>query len=164
MNLRFLTTIVCLFLLSESLLFSSTVNTATGDSLTAGITAIRVDKGPQINGKLDDPLWIKALSFKLKYEINPGDNINAGQKTIVRALYDDKYLYLGFRCYDTCASDIRAHVCNRDQIFSDDYVITCIDTDNNYQRAYEFAVNPYGIQGDLLFIAPGNEDSSYDMI
>ena len=65
MKLRLLTTISCILLLSESSLFSSAVNTATGDSLTAGITAVRVDKGPQINGKLDDPIWIKAPSVEL---------------------------------------------------------------------------------------------------
>jgi len=164
MDFKNLSVLRYILILSVFSLFSGTVEANINDSIPASINIVRVDKGPELTGKLDDPLWMKAPSVELIYEIYPGDNISTGHKTEVRALYDNKCLYLAFRCYDTCASDIRAHLCNRDQIFSDDYVIASIDTDNNYQRGYEFAVNPYGIQGDLLFTAPGNEDTSYDLI
>jgi hypothetical protein len=49
-------------------------------------------------------------------------------------------------------------------MFNDDFVVVSIDTYNNYQKGLEFAVNPYGIQGDLMMMGSGNEDSSYDMV
>jgi hypothetical protein len=34
-------------------------------------------------------------------------------------------------------------------MFNDGFVVVSIDTYNNYQKGLVFAVNPYGIQGDL---------------
>ncbi len=41
----------------------------------------------------------------------------------------------------------------------DDLVGIILDTYGDYQRAYEFAVNPYGVQADLMRVE-GNEDES----
>jgi hypothetical protein len=126
--------------------------------------AVRVEKPVNLTGKLDDQAWSAAVPVELNFEISPGENIPAGMKTEVMVLYDMENLYFGFRCYDTLPGAIRANLSDRDKIFSDDYVIISIDTYNNYQRGFEFAVNPYGIQGDLLLMGPGNEDPSYDMV
>jgi hypothetical protein len=134
------------------------------DTLKPSLIAVRIDRPVVLSGKLDDPLWIKALPVELVYEASPGENTPARQKTIAMVLYDKDNLYIGFRCYDSVPGSIRAHLTDRDKIFSDDYVMVTIDTYNNYQRGFEFAVNPYGIQGDLLMMGPGNEDTSYDMV
>jgi hypothetical protein len=134
------------------------------DTLKPKFSAVRIDRPLNLTGNLDDPLWLNSLPVDITFEILPAENTRAKQKTTVMALYDDENLYFGFRCYDTLPSSIRAHLSDRDKIFRDDYVIVSIDTYNDYQRAYEFAVNPYGIQGDLLMMGAGNEDSSYDMV
>ncbi len=123
----------------------------------------RIDKAFELTGKLDNPIWSKAEAVELNFEIRPGDNIPAPEKTFVKALYDDKYIYFGFECFDSKPNEIRANITDRDRIFEDDYVIIAIDTYGDYQRAYEFAVNPFGIKGDLL-AASDNEDSSIDLI
>ncbi len=128
------------------------------------LVAVKVEKAVNLTGKLDDPLWSTASPVELKFEISPGENIPAGMKTEVMVLYDLENLYFGFRCHDTLPGAIRANLSDRDKIFSDDYVIISIDTYNNFQRGFEFAVNAYGIQGDLLLMGPGNEDPSYDMV
>ncbi len=127
------------------------------------IIAVKTDKPISLSGKLDDPAWQKAFPVELAFEIRPGENSAVKQKTTVRALYDNETLYLGFLCYDSAPGSIRSHLSDRDRIFQDDYVIATIDTYNNYQRGYEFAVNPQGIQGDLLMMG-GEEDLSYDMV
>lgn len=58
---------------------------------------------------------------------------------------------------------IRANLSERDKIFSDDYVILIIDTYGDAQKGYEIAVNPLGIQGDLLATF-NNEDINFNMI
>ena len=40
----------------------------------------------------------------------------------------------------------------------------CLDTYGEATHAYEIAVNPYGIPGDLLFSPAYGEDIGYDMI
>lgn len=127
------------------------------------MNAVKIDQQIELTGKLDNPLWNLAQSVEINYEINPGDNTPAPQKTIVKSLYNDKYLYFGFQCFDTNPEQIRSNITDRDNMFQDDYVIVCIDTYGDFQRYYELAVNPNGIKGDLM--ANGNnEDGSFDMI
>jgi hypothetical protein len=124
--------------------------------------AIPIDRSVQLSGKLDDPLWLKAIPVLLAYEFDPGDNTAAPQRTQALALFDQEYLYLGFRCFDTRPQEIRANLSDRDKIFQDDYIIASIDTYNDFQRAYAFAVNPYGIQADLMTTI-NSEDSNFDL-
>lgn len=148
------------------LIIHSTSNgrASAADTLKPEFRAVRIFTPPNLSGKLDDPAWLKAIPVELKYEASPGENTPARQRTLAMALYDQETLYLGFRCLDSVPSKIRANLSDRDKIFGDDYIIATIDTYNNYQRAFEFAVNPFGIQGDLLEMGTGNEDPSYDMV
>ena len=134
------------------------------DSLRQTFEAVRIERPIELTGRLDDPLWLNAVPVELSYEIMPSENTPAGQRTVAMVLYDQENLYVGFRCYDSLPGLIRSHLCDRDQIFKDDFVDIIIDTYGNYQRGYEFAVNPAGIQGDLLMMGSGYEDSSYDMV
>ena len=128
------------------------------------LPAVKITGSINLSGKMDDPLWLQAMPVELNYEIMPGENQPAKQKTVAWVLYNDDYLYFGFRCYDSLPSAIRANLADRDKMFNDDFVVVSIDTYNNYQKGLEFAVNPFGIQGDLLMMGSGNEDSSYDMV
>jgi hypothetical protein len=134
------------------------------DASRPSVTAVRIDKPIKLSGKLDDPQWLKSIPVELKYEIMPGENTPAHERTVAMLLYDNENLYVGFRCYDSLPGNIRAHLADRDKNFTDDYVVVSIDTYNDYQKGFEFVVNPYGIQGDLLMMGTGNEDPSYDMI
>ena len=145
------------------LLFSFTLIGQTVPQGKSSIKAVRIDDEIELNGKLDNPIWLKAEPVELNYEVSPGDNIPAPQKTLVYALYDEKNLYFGFRCFDSNPEQIRANITDRDNIFQDDYVIVILDTYGDYQRSYELVVNPYGIKGDLMR-AGDNEDDSFDMI
>jgi hypothetical protein len=153
----YLTILILPFLCSQS--FASVQ-----DTLKPAINAVRVYKPLNLSGKLDDPAWQNALPVELKFEAQPAENTPARLKTVAMVLYDNDNLYIGFRCYDTLPGNIRAHLTDRDKIFNDDYIIVTLDTYNNYQRGYEFAVNPYGIQGDLLMMGAGSEDESYDLV
>ncbi|MBE0676590.1 MAG: carbohydrate binding family 9 domain-containing protein, partial [Bacteroidales bacterium] len=133
------------------------------DTLRYSFNAVKIERTLDISGRLDDPLWQIAIPLELQYETSPGENTPADQKTIALFLYNDDFIYIGFYCFDSIPESIRASMCDRDRIFNDDYVMVTIDTDNNSQRGYEFAVNPYGIQGDLLNTGASG-DPSYDMV
>ncbi len=127
------------------------------------IKGIKIDGDIVLTGKLTDPHWKLAPQVQLNYEVQPGDNLQAQQKTTAMVLYNSDYLYIGFICRDTHPSQIRAHVTDRDNIFDDDFVMVFLDTYLNHQRAYEFAVNPLGIQGDLMRTG-NNEDPNFDAV
>ncbi len=127
------------------------------------VKAVKIDRDIDLTGKLTDPLWRLAPRVHLNYEIQPGNNTPAPQKTTVLVLYNSRYLYLGFSCRDTAPSKIRAHITDRDNAFNDDFVGAIIDPYQDHQRAYEVFENPFGVQMDGMRNG-NNEDMSFDMI
>ena len=127
------------------------------------IDAIALSSNVEITGKLTDERWQKAQTVQCPFEIQPGENIPAKHQTLVKVLYSAEYLYLGFICKDPEPAAIRAHVCDRDANYQDDFVFVALDPYQNNQRAYEFIVNPLGMQSDLM--RTGNsEDPTWDAV
>jgi len=116
-----------------------------------------------IDGKLNDPGWRKAGKADNFAEHNPGDQTKPPVNTEAFVTYDQSNLYVAMICYDD-PSTIRASFSERDRIFSDDNICFLLDTYGDATWAYEFNVNPYGIQGDLLWSSNYGEDSGFDLI
>lgn len=117
----------------------------------------------KIDGELKDAGWRGAAKAANFAEHNPGDQTKPDVDTEVLITYDDHNLYVGWICYDD-PGEVRATFCERDRIFSDDYVILLLDTYGEATLAYEISANPYGIPGDLIFSSAYGEDPTYDMI
>ncbi|HEY3249626.1 MAG TPA: DUF5916 domain-containing protein, partial [Ignavibacteria bacterium] len=117
----------------------------------------------KIDGKLDEEAWKNAPAAKDFVEIEPGDNLEPPVKTEVLIMFDDDNLYFGFICYDNEMKKLVSNLCDRDKMFSDDWVGPIIDPYGDNKKGYEIFVNPYGVQGDLIWTKQG-ENSSYDMI
>lgn len=89
-----------------------------------------------IDGKLDDAAWQKAeaVVFQFPWPKQTG----AAQKTTVRLLWDDEFLYLGYDCEDT---DLTAHYLLRDDpTYKDDAVEAFINpkpTQTDYYLGFE---------------------------
>jgi hypothetical protein len=115
----------------------------------------------KIDGKLDDPGWETAGFASNFVERSPGDNTEPEVKTEAFITYDEDNLYVAFVCYDD-PSAIRATMCQRDQFNGDDAVCLLIDTYGDASWAYEFFVNPYGIQKDRLWTRLGGEGGGYE--
>ena len=180
-HLFFLFTII---LLVGTSAFAGSVVSATddGSSIAAQVSGTSTARGQQyvpvyhpeldikrisgpivIDGNLDEPGW-KSMAVADNFaEHNPGDQTKPDVDTEVLIAYDEKNLYVAWICYDN-PDDVRATLCQRDQIFGDDYVILALDTYGENALAYEIAANPFGIQGDLLFSIGNGEDISYDLI
>ena len=123
----------------------------------------RVDGAIVVDGKLDEPVWAQAANVDIGYEASPGDNIKAAVKTTAYIAYTEDALLLGFRAEDPDPSKIRAFLRDRDALYSDDFLGVMLDTFDDQRRAYEFFVNPLGVQADLIREeATGNEDDSWD--
>jgi len=116
-----------------------------------------------IDGKLNEEVWKNAVIARNFCEIEPGDNIKPSVETEVFITYDDDNLYFGFICYENEIKSLVKNYCDRDKMFNDDFVGPIIDPFGDNRKGYELFVNPYGIQGDLIWTKQG-ENSSYDMI
>ena len=121
-------------------------------------------KSPVVDGKLGPGEWDAAFSMSEFKTFQPDFNKDPSQKTIAYMLYDSENLYFAFRCYDSDPAKIKASVCKRDAMFSDDFVGIVIDTYNTMQNGYGFLVNPLGIQGDGMMSVNGNLQSDHDMV
>lgn len=115
-----------------------------------------------IDGKIIEEIWKEASVADNFTEINPGDNVKPEVDTKVYVAYDDDAIYFAYICYDDM-STVRGSMCDRDFMYQDDWVGPFIDTYNDEKQAFEFYVNPQGIQGDLFWTV-NNEDSSPDYI
>ena len=122
----------------------------------------------KVDGVLDEAAWGSAAVVPVAYEWAPGDNIPAPVTTQCLVTFDTKNLYVAFRAADPRPAEIRAHLMDRDDVdtlIQDDHVGLMIDTFNDERRAFQFRVNPLGVQADAIFSEQdGVEDFSWDMI
>ena len=118
----------------------------------------------KIDGELNDPGWQGAARAVNFAEHTPGDQTQPPVGTEALMTYDDQNVYVAMICHDD-PQTVRASFCERDRIFNDDCALVLIDTYGDGAWAYELAVNPYGIQGDLLYTRDsGVEDEGYNLV
>jgi hypothetical protein len=128
----------------------------------------RASSAIEIDGVLDEQAWQDATRVPLQYEWFPGDNAPPPVKTDAFITFDERNLYVAFRAYDPDPASIRANLMDRDTIVTfvqDDHVGVMIDTFNDERRAFQFRVNPLGVQADAIFSqVEFVEDFSWDII
>lgn len=127
------------------------------------VTIPKISPGIVIDGKIDEEIWKQAAVFKDFYQTYPGDNIAPSKPTEVYMLYDERHLYIAFKCWDE-KDKIRATVAKRDEVFGEDNVRVWLDTYNDQRRAYVLGFNPYGIQQDGIFTEGRGSDFSIDIV
>src|SRR5690606_27868597 len=151
-------------LLAALLLFAPAIHAQPVTTAAEGRIPLLPD-GIVIDGRLDDAAWQGALVQEVGYEVQPGDNVPAPVKTVVRIGYTPDALYVSFHALDPEPGKIRAHLRDRDAMFNDDWVGVFLDTFNDNRRGYELVSNPLGVQGDIIrdeSNLSNQEDSSWD--
>ncbi len=116
----------------------------------------------EVDARLEEEGWENATVIRIPWEWKPEDNAPAPVETTCRVTYDRNALYLGCRARDPNPGAVRANLADRDEPLEDDHVRLLIDTFDDQRRAYEFRVNPLGVQMDALFA--GGSDFSWDGI
>lgn len=110
----------------------------------------RASKPLVIDGKLDDSAWTAAQPFTLLF---PWDSqTGAKQKTVVRLLWDDDYLYAGYECDD---ADITARFDTHDDpTYRDDAVEFFINPKPSQSFYYGLEMNARAVLYDYAFVYP----------
>ncbi|MEC7079515.1 MAG: DUF5916 domain-containing protein, partial [Pseudomonadota bacterium] len=111
----------------------------------------RTTSKPVINGEIDEQEWADALSISITVETEPGENVPAEVATEGFVMEDGETLYVAFVAEDPRPEQIRAFYRDRDLLWDDDWVAVILDTFNDERRAFEFYVNPLGVQADDIF-------------
>lgn len=142
------------------------------------LQAVRVEKGPQLDGILSDQVWAQAVPFSGFLMVEPEPGSEPTEKTELRVLYDEGNLYLGIYCYDSEPKRISANSLAHDRTgwrrgwygmgrqtvsTSDDVVRILIDPFLDKRTAYVFYVNSRGARSEGL-VSGGNASLNWDGI
>jgi hypothetical protein len=119
-------------------------------SQEAMVHAVRVVKGPALDGKLNDDAWNAGVVFSDFKMVEPEPGSEPSEKTEMRVIYDENYLYIGIRCYDRDPKHISANNMQHDYQGerSEDQLSILLDPFQDKRNAYLFIVNPRGARSE----------------
>jgi len=110
------------------------------------VQAVRVEVGPVLDGRLDDPVWAEAQVIDAFVQQEPREGAPATERTEVRILYDAQRLYFGIRALDSDPAGVVATEMRRnaDRILQEDNVQIILDTFRDSRSGYMFVTTPLG--------------------
>lgn len=124
----------------------------------------RTDQAPLIDGSPTEAIWdlVEWSGDYVQYSPNPDQPPT--QQTFLKILYDDRNLYVAYRCLDSDPDKIEARMSRRDD-FPGDWVELNIDSYFDRRTAFSFTVSASGVKGDEFISNDGNDwDSSWNPI
>lgn len=136
------------FVLTGSLLFPMALAQASQPVALNNMHSAPVQA--KIDGVLDEAVWQSATQVTIDNEYYPGDNLKSDIKATAYMYQDGESLFIGIEAYDPNPEEIRAIYRSRDTIKPDDRMGVIIDTFNDQRSAYEFFLNPLGVQEDRI--------------
>ena len=109
----------------------------------------RVEKAPEINGKLDDPCWATAAVITSFGKPSNTDGALAKKPVEARLCTDGAALYIGIKLNEPEPAKIHAQQTIRNEnVWTDDCAEVWIRTTSNKMDLDQFLVNSIGTQGE----------------
>ena len=143
----------------------------------AGVRAVRVAAGPEIDGRLNHPAWAETPAMSDFRMVEPTPGAEPTEKTELRVVYDEAALYIGILCRDREPGRIASNTMAHDEggsasgghhyyhhgpsAPSDDQVVVLLDPFQDRRTAYVFFVNARGARGEGLVYA-GSASLNWD--
>ncbi|TSE05483.1 DUF5916 domain-containing protein [Aquimarina algiphila] len=121
-------------------------------------------EAPTIDGLINESGWDLVEWTGDFTENQPDENTPPSQKTKFKIVYDQKYLYIAYRCYDDEPDKIEKRLSRRDG-FAGDWVEINLDTYHDKRTGFSFSITAAGVKGDEFISQNGdNWDSSWNPI
>ena len=119
---------------------------------------------PVIDGVIDEASWDLVEWSSDFVEREPDENTAPAEQTKFKIIYDKKFLYIAFRCYDQDPSKIVRRMSRRDG-FEGDWVEINIDSYHDKRSGFSFTSSVSGVKGDEFISNNGNNwDGSWNPI
>ncbi|USD29830.1 carbohydrate binding family 9 domain-containing protein [Pseudoalteromonas sp. SCSIO 43201] len=109
-----------------------------------------IQQAAKIDGLIDDNVWHQALKIDINNVTWPYENEKSPVKTRAYIYENGQSLFVAYDAKDPNPNLIRAFYRDRDRAWEDDLVGIKIDSFNNAQSAYQFFINPLGVQQDSI--------------
>jgi len=111
-------------------------------------TVLRTRTPIHVDGKLDDPVW--AAAPVVGKFLNNVDGSPSPLETEAKILYDDRFLYFGYRCQD---ENVWATLKKRDEhLWTEEVFEVFLRADLRYKSYIELEVNPLGALIDIYLV------------
>ncbi len=103
----------------------------------------RTTEAITIDGNVDEPIWkrVEPLILTMYTPTYQGD---LTERTEIRILYDDDYIYTSARCYDSDAKGVQGPSLVRDVDKGGDFFNVLLDTFNDNENFVTFSTTPSG--------------------
>src|SRR3989442_1378063 len=157
--------VLTVLLLQTAAADSATLRHANG-LIPQTVTAVRVQRPPILDGKLDDPAWALAAAPVTDFrQIDPEEGKPGSEATAVLVVCADHAIYVGARLFDCGPRRIAKRLVRRDADSQSDEFRVLFDSYHDHRTAYRFVVNPVGVKSDLFWGDDGGfSDDSWDPV
>lgn len=130
------------------------------------MNAIRIEDNSlvKLDGFLDESVWANApyaTDFTQRFPVDGG---TPSQRTEAKILYTDSHIFVGMMAYESAPDSITKALFRRDGNEASDWVYVSFDSYNDKRTAFTFAVNPTGVQKDILYFDDNGEDILWDAV
>jgi hypothetical protein len=124
--------------------------------------AVRAERPPAIDGRLDDPVWASATAITDFKVFSPTEGAEPRVRTEARVAYDRGNLYVAVRAFDPHPDSIVARLARRDLRSDSDEIKVMVDGYHDRRSGFAFVLNPAGVKRDIYIFNDGDEDLSWD--
>jgi len=130
------------------------------------LEAVRIQTPVTLDGALDEAAWRDAPVATSFLQNEPQEGEPASERTEVRVLYDDEYLYVGVHAHDSAPGGIIVSDLKKDfDPGTSDAFQVVLDTFHDERNGYMFATNAMGAKWDAQMVNEGRDiNSNWDGI
>jgi hypothetical protein len=125
-----------------------------------------LDSTAQIDGDISEEVWKESLIKQLKYQTEPGYNVEPSQKTFVYFFHNASSLFIAIKCFDNQIDEVKKEHFRRDAFAAvSEAVVVVFDTFGTGEQGIGLYVTPMDDEGDFTInFSNQNMNSDFDFL
>jgi hypothetical protein len=133
----------------------------------ATVRAIRLTEPLKVDGVLDEQVYTREQPFGGLIQVAPRYGESMTERSDVWVTYDDRYIYLTCRCWDSAPPDEWVvNELRRDTggLRNNDHIGVMFDTFYDRRSGFAFYTNPLGARADYSVVDEGGSNSDWNPV
>nr|HRO43263.1 DUF5916 domain-containing protein [Flavipsychrobacter sp.] len=123
-----------------------------------------VDQSIKLDGEPNEAAWENVNWSENFIQYKPHEKAAPSQPSSFKILYDNRFLYIAYKCLDSLPHQITSRMGRRDE-FPGDWMEINIDSYHDLRTAFSFTLSASGVRGDELISNNGdNWDGNWNPI
>ena len=133
----------------------------------ATVRAIKLSEPLRMDGKLDEEVYTTVQPFGGFIQVAPKYGAPSTEKTDVWVMFDENYIYIAARCYDSApperwvSNELRR---DTNQLRQNDHFGVMFDTFYDRRSGFLFYTNPLGALADYSVIDEGSSNTDWNPV